>query len=519
VKTPTEAVPTGPEEARAAALAEVRSLARAGGWGIFLGNSPAGPVFASPQHCVLVLGPPRSGKTSSLVVPNVICAPGAVLVTSTKPDVLMATSPARRQLGRCLLFDPSGHLDPPAGVEPIAWSPLHGGDDFDEVLLRTKAMTAAARPGSDRDESAHWTERAGTVIACLLHAAALSGDRLATVISAVNRHDAGRALAVLDEHGSSVPFDSLSGVVATDSREQSGIWSTAASVLAAYQSRAALDSADGEALDADETVRSCDTVYVVAPSDSQRHAAPLVAGLVHDLRRAAYDAAARNAGHTGHSGARLTLVLDEVANIAPLHELPHLAAEGAGQGVLTLACLQDLSQARARWGPIAEGFLSLFGTKVVLPGIADVRTLQAISLLAGEHDVARWTVSRQQGGPRRARRAVGYSVALQRERLLEPSDVGRGRDGEAIVLVGTRPARVLLSPYYAGGPWRAACDIVEKQPATALPAYHGAHPGEEPAWRRDPVPAEVTGAASRRHARAGAGRDAGAAARRGLRGG
>jgi hypothetical protein len=156
---------------------------------------------------------------------------------------------------------------------------------------------------------------------------------------------------------------------------------------------------------------------------------------------------------------------------------------------------------------------------VVLPGIADVRTLQAISLLAGDHDVTRWTLSRQQGGPRRARRAVGYSVARQRERVLEPSDVGRGRDGEAVVLVGTRPARVLLCPYYAGEPWRVACDIAEKQPATALPALYGAQPGEELARRPNPGSAEVTGAASRRRARAGAGRDASAAARRGLLGG
>ena len=61
-----------------------------------------------------------------------------------------------------------------------------------------------------------------------------------------------------------------------------------------------------------------------------------------------------------------------------------MVSEGAGQGLLTLACLQDLSQARSRWGGAAEGFFSLFGTTVVLPGIGDVRTLEAISSLAGE---------------------------------------------------------------------------------------------------------------------------------------
>jgi type IV secretory pathway TraG/TraD family ATPase VirD4 len=54
---------------------------------------------------------------------------------------------------------------------------------------------------------------------------------------------------------------------------------------------------------------------------------------------------------------------------------------------LTLACLQDLSQARARWGPAADGFFSLFGTKVLLPGIGDMMTLDAVSRLAGQADV------------------------------------------------------------------------------------------------------------------------------------
>ena len=86
------------------------------------------------------------------------------------------------------------------------------------------------------------------------------------------------------------------------------------------------------------------------------------------MRDAAY-ARARD----GRSGPPTLLALDEVANIAPIPDLPAMVSEGAGQGLLVLACLQDLSQARGRWGHAADGFLSLFGTTVVLPGIADTR--------------------------------------------------------------------------------------------------------------------------------------------------
>ncbi len=125
-------------------------------------------------------------------------------------------------------------------------------------------------------------------------------------------------------------------------------------------------------------------------------AAPLVVGLLTDIRSAAYARSGTPAPDRSAPTRRpapVVLALDEVANIAPIPDLPSMVSEGAGQGLLTLACLQDLSQARARWGGAAEGFFSLFGTTVVLPGIGDVRTLEALSALAGEEEVRTRSVS------------------------------------------------------------------------------------------------------------------------------
>ena len=74
-----------------------------------------------------------------------------------------------------------------------------------------------------------------------------------------------------------------------------------------------------------------------------------------------------------------------------------MVSEGGSQGLLTLACLQDLSQARQRWGRAADGFLSLFGTKLVLPGIGDLDTLELVSRLGGEVDVPARSVSHDLG--------------------------------------------------------------------------------------------------------------------------
>jgi hypothetical protein len=147
------------------------------------------------------------------------------------------------------------------------------------------------------------------------------------------------------------------------------------------------------------------------------------------------------------------LALDEVANIAPVPDLPAMVSEGAGQGLLVLACLQDLSQARARWGAEAAGFLSLFGSTVVLPGIADTATLRDLSALAGDHEVATTTVSRRVGRYGRLRPSSSVSaVRLPRY----PVDVlAHGRPGHALMISHDKSmSEVALTPAHLSSPWR-----------------------------------------------------------------
>src|ERR1700716_1073901 len=56
----------------------------------YLGSGGAG-ASANPEGGVLLLGSPRSGKTSSIIIPNVVSWPGPVLSASVRLDVLEAT--------------------------------------------------------------------------------------------------------------------------------------------------------------------------------------------------------------------------------------------------------------------------------------------------------------------------------------------------------------------------------------------------------------------------------------------
>jgi len=255
---------------------------------------------------------------------------------------------------------------------------------------------------------------------------------------------------VLAGHGAELAGDALAGVSATEHREQSGIWSTASGVLAAYRSQAALDTAALPGVDPGAFVRSADTIYVCAPARQQALVAPLVVGLVEEIRAATYAAAAE----VGRSdGAPVLLALDEVANVAPLPDLPAIVSEGGSQGLVTLACLQDLSQARARWGMAAEGFPTLFGAKVVLGGIGDVRTLEATSVVCGDVDVPTRSTSGSWALSGRRQRTVTWST--NRRRRLPVDELARGHPGAALLLDGGRPpAWMRLAPWHCTEPWR-----------------------------------------------------------------
>ena len=89
-------------------------------FGLYCGDDRFGGTWCGPEGSLLVLGPPRSGKTTSIVVPCVLDAPAAVVSTSTKPDVMAQSVFWRWMKGRVFLFDPSGETEVPEGVEP-AW--------------------------------------------------------------------------------------------------------------------------------------------------------------------------------------------------------------------------------------------------------------------------------------------------------------------------------------------------------------------------------------------------------------
>lgn len=438
-------------------LQTVRAGCVRSGGGVYLGlTASGGPRFARCERAVLVLGPPRSGKTSSVMIPAVLSHTGPVVSTSTKPDVMVATRLTRAVDGRLWVFDPTGAGSETAGVQELRWSPVTASVDWGGALLIARALTTNVGVGTT--DRSHWASRAQALLAPLLHAAAVHGRDMETVLGWVMAHELDEPGVLLeDERCSRLAFGSLLGVFNTEERERSSIFSAAADALQAYASEHALAAAKDPNFNAEAFVRSNDTVYIHAPGEAQAQAAPVVCGLLAEIRRATYHA---NSHHQLNAG-RVLFALDEVANIAPLDELPQIASEGGGQGLLLLAAIQDLSQARQRWGQQADGFLTLFGTKLILRGIGDHQTLDSISTMLGEYDrqVVAHTRNRVPG---KLIPVQGQTMSTQRTRVLSEGEIANIPAGKALHLDGVQWELLSLTPAHAVEPWRTLTTLSER---------------------------------------------------------
>jgi type IV secretion system protein VirD4 len=382
-------------------VARLECAKRSGG-GTFLGIVPDSREWKTTprNHGVLILGPTQCGKTTGLIIPMLLTTTGPVISTSTKLDVLHQTHEARARYGRIWLFDPSGTEPAPPGVLELRWSPIWSSRSWDGARTMASAMVEASSTTTSPanvEGGNHWTEKAAQYLAPLLHAAALHPEcTVADVRDWVNLGDFDTPAAILHQvaarreskrsMGAMLGAKQLLGVRSIHARERSSIVSTAARVVDVYNTEAAQARSRNPNFDPIAFVQSEDTVYITASAVHQKLVAPLIVGLLEEVKQAAY-AATRDETPSPARRGPVTWLLDEAANIAPIRSLPSLVSEGGGQGLQIVASFQDLSQARRIFGHSeASGLLSNFRTKVIFPGIGDVDTLEAISTMAGEWD-------------------------------------------------------------------------------------------------------------------------------------
>jgi type IV secretion system protein VirD4 len=185
--------------------------------------------------------------------------------------------------------------------------------------------------------------------------------------------------------------------------------------------------------------KEANTLYLVAPLDDQKRLAPVLGGLLGDLKDQAYQADIAGAGLTRP----LLMVIDEAGNM-PLAWLPEVAATCAGIGILLVTIWQSKAQLDAAYGRLADSVLTNHLTKVVFSGCSDPATLDYVSRLLGDEDVQHRSTSYDIGGGQR--RSVSEST--HREALTPFHLLRQVRPGEAVLIHGTLPPAHLQARRY-----------------------------------------------------------------------
>lgn len=227
-------------------------------------------VTAPPRGGVLVLGPPGSGKTSAVLIPSILIAPGACVSSSIKADVIHATAAVRARVGRVWHFDPGGDEITPAGVQASRWSPLVSIRTWEDALQVGKTMAEPALQAKGAD--GHFIGRATDWIQVLLYAAHLDDARIGQVadwaLAADTEHAQAEVATLLDtaekagDAGAGIAVKKLLGLIATPDRERGSIISTMVGLLRVYDSTTARAIGEDPNFDPHAFVRSTDTLYI-----------------------------------------------------------------------------------------------------------------------------------------------------------------------------------------------------------------------------------------------------------------
>ncbi|MFF2196242.1 type VI secretion protein [Streptomyces sp. NPDC058157] len=310
------------------------------------GYAPAArPTTPPPAHRVAYAPP---AERLHLAAQAVSAAEGAVLVVTSSPALWQDTKDARAKLGPVLLYDPSHLCDTPARIH---WNPADGCADRDTAAARAIALLAAVRPQARLDAAV--ADTAETLVRSWLQAAALDGLPFKQLARWAQGNGSQEPVRILRTHPQAAPGaagELESALIAHPERREQAQYLTARalSCLTSVHIREACNPNRTDALTLASFAAEGGTLYVVGePLEDPRTrpgAMPLLTALASHVVEHGRRMAARSSH--GRLDPPMTLVLEDVAAVAPVPRLPDLLTDGK---LPLLALCRSREQARARW--------------------------------------------------------------------------------------------------------------------------------------------------------------------------
>jgi len=422
-------------ERRSRGLASPRKLAGAfptGPGRLVVGRPLAGgKAVTLPSELSLgaIMGP-RTGKSSS-AVGHVLDAPGPVLATSSKPELLLASALGReKRTGKATLaFDPLGICGWPT---PVRWDPLSGCESPSVAMRRAEALMAGTST-ENVTNGGFWRAAGTMLLRCVLHACALEdGDvsqlrqwvadpSTADLVDVLGGSPTARAWLhdaelMTRQHGETLESVALTTAVALD-------------CLALPEVAEVCSPPPGEGFDPAAWLTSGGTLHVVAPDAEAASVASLTAAFVDEVVIAARRIATARPG--GRLDPPLRLVLDELPNICPLPRVVEYISDGGGRGIQIVWYAQSRYQLVRRFGPDgAKVLLDATSAMLYSGGLQDAELLRDLSGMLGQLDVRHRSWGADRSGQ------ASWTEQVREVAVMDSADIFSLGAFEALMLAG-----------------------------------------------------------------------------------
>ena len=416
---------------------------------------PSGmPVRASWEDNAVHIWGPRRGKTTSLVVPNIVEHPGAVVATSNKRDLTDTTRGPRERRGTVWVFDPQQI----AREAPAFWyNPLSRIESVLEADKLAGHIAAGSRDPDAKTDS-YFDGTAESLLSAYLLAAAHDNRTLVDVYKWLSNPRDKEPRTILQRSGDDLAVVDLDKLVATDAqfiqeapeKQRGGVFGTALSLMKFVRNARLrewiLPRSDRPEFAPEQFVASSDTLYLLS-LEGPGSAAPLVSALTDHVIEAARERARTQPA--GRLDAPLYCALDEAANTCRWRELPDLLSHVGSQGINIDTILQSWTQGVQAWGQ--NGMKKLWSAANVRTfggGVYDEpEFLRTLSEMADDYERESWSTSLDEGGRR------SHSASTRQDRILSPGLLGAMPPGRELVLASGAPPFIASTVPWFHGPY------------------------------------------------------------------
>jgi type IV secretion system protein VirD4 len=344
-----------------------------------VGHHRARRLAAEVEVQPMIVAPPRAGKTTGLVIPWLLEHDGPALALSTKRDVLDASIERRSELGRVWVYDPFGSGD------SAGFTPLVPAVTWDGAIRAGEALASAAHPDASNAANEFWDKEAASMLAPLLHAAAVGGRAITDLLRWLDTRDFAEPLETLTATGAAAAADQLHGVSRRDERNRETTVMSALNLLRAYRYPQVTAAEQDDLTPARFLDGAANTIYVVAAGHEQEALRPVMLALLTAIYEAAIDRARRD----GPLNPRLFMLMDEAANIAPVRNLASWLSQCGDHGVMIATVWQSIAQIDQRYGrPARDAICAACTAQLFLPPLIEPTTSGYVSGILGEEPIA-----------------------------------------------------------------------------------------------------------------------------------